>query len=214
MGLDHFLSHLDSEQANSFNEELALKTYKKNEIIYHEGDEPKHLYFLAEGLIGLFNNSLLGKEHLFRIYGKGQCFGHRAISSMQPYHATSKALEACTIKILPIDKFNFHFERNPFFARCLLQKISTELKTAELRLASSVEKQVHQRIAETLLYLIDSFPEHKWTRNEIAFYCGSTGPTVIRTLAQFEDEGLIKQKGRSIHILNKDELAKIALINF
>jgi CRP-like cAMP-binding protein len=46
----------------------VLRKFKKGEVIYHEGDTPKNLYFLKVGLIGLFHISESGKESFLRIF--------------------------------------------------------------------------------------------------------------------------------------------------
>ncbi|MNL55757.1 transcriptional regulator FixK [compost metagenome] len=76
-----------------------------------------------------------------------------------------------------------------------------------------MDKGASERIAEALLFLQDHFKHQNWTRREIAQWAGTTPETVIRTLAQFEKEGLIDQSdGRSIRILLKEKLQERAQI--
>jgi CRP-like cAMP-binding protein len=64
-----------------------------------------------------------------------------------------------------------------------------------------------------VLYLREVFPEHQWTRREIAEFCGSSTPTVIRTLAKFEAEGILRQHGRKIEIVRREALLELAAID-
>jgi len=74
-----------------------------------------------------------------------------------------------------------------------------------------MDKGASERIAEALLFLQDHFSHQNWTRREIAQWAGTTPETVIRTLSQFEKEGLIDQTdGRSIRILSKEKLRERA----
>jgi CRP-like cAMP-binding protein len=61
-----------------------------------------------------------------------------------------------------------------------------------------------------VLYLKELFPEHQWTRKEIADFCCSTTPTVSRTLASFEASGFIRQIGRKIEIIKREPLLELA----
>lgn len=186
------------------------KTYKKGSYLYMAEERPKGLFFVYHGLVGLSRTSEDGKEHLFRIFGKGLCLGHRALVGEEPYHASAKVLEDSMIGFVEADAVYKLLHENSEFARQMLKKLAKELRMAELRLAGSTNKQVSERVAEALIYLVADFPQHRWTRNEIADYCGTTAPTVIRTLAQFEDQGFIAQQGREIRILNRRALEDFA----
>lgn len=203
-------SYLPESLACDLSKIAVPKTFKKGSTLYHMGDAPKGLFFIYEGLVGLFNTSKEGKEHLFRIFGKGSCLGHRSLAAEEPYHASSKVLETSQIGSIGLDQAKKLLDQSPEFARHLLKKMAKELRVAELRLAASTDRQVAERVAESMIYLKESFPEHRWTRNEIAYFCGSTGPTVIRTLSQLEELGLIQQKGREIAILDKEGLKEFA----
>ncbi|RME15863.1 MAG: Crp/Fnr family transcriptional regulator [Bdellovibrio sp.] len=186
------------------------KTYKKGEYLYHMGDSPKGLFLVHKGLVGLYYSSEEGNEFLFRVFGKGSCLGHRTLIAQEAHHASAKVLEPAEIGWIPPQMALKLLETNHEFMIVMLKKLATELRLAEIRLASSKEKQAAERIAETMLYLKDQFPEHLWTRAEIAHFSGTTPETVIRTLSKFEKEGLIQQKGRHINILKKEQLAHFA----
>ncbi|MCK6599626.1 MAG: helix-turn-helix domain-containing protein, partial [Bdellovibrionaceae bacterium] len=63
---------------------------------------------------------------------------------------------------------------------------------------------------EAILFLQDHFKDQLWTRKEIAQWAGTTPETVMRTLSQFEKEGLIDQSGRRIIIIKRDKIQEKA----
>lgn len=78
---------------------------------------------------------------------------------------------------------------------------------AEEKWVGQMDKGAPERVAEALVFLQDHFSQQQWTRREIAQWAGTTPETVIRTLAQFEKDGLIDQSdGRNIRILSKERL--------
>jgi len=83
----------------------------------------------------------------------------------------------------------------------------------ETRLHRISSNSAIERIAEALLFLREHFHEKNWTRKEISEWAGTTTETVIRTLADFEEEGLINQTGRLITILNREALLQKANIS-
>jgi CRP-like cAMP-binding protein len=63
-----------------------------------------------------------------------------------------------------------------------------------------------------LFFLRDNFEEKNWTRREIGEWAGTTPETVMRTLADFENQGMIQQQGREIHIIDRKRLLDAAKI--
>ncbi|MCB0340739.1 MAG: Crp/Fnr family transcriptional regulator [Pseudobdellovibrionaceae bacterium] len=203
-------SDLSLSLAKTLDPEVTKKSYKKGSFLYHMGESPSGLFLIYSGLVGLFNSSSDGKDHLFRIFGKGQWLGHRTLIAGDTYHTSAKVLEDSEIGFVSKARTSQLLIDNMDFNSAMIKKLAVELGQAEMRLAASFDKQVAQRVAEAMLYLKETYPDHKWTRNEIAYYCGSTGPTVIRTLALFQQKGFIEQTGREIEILDKKALKSFA----
>jgi CRP-like cAMP-binding protein len=128
----------------------------------------------------------------------------------ETHHATAVALEDTGIVSVSRTTLLRVIEIFPKISLCILENLAKELKTAELGRVSIADKNVIARVAESLLYLRERFPEHQWTRREIAEFCGSTTPTVIRALAKLERDGLIRKNGRTIKILEREALLELA----
>lgn len=185
-------------------------TLKRGEVIYRQGDSPRGVYFIEEGLVGLvLVGESTGKEHLVRFFKAGQFFGHRTLFADESYHATSTALEKTVISFIPKDPFLRVADQNPCLYKDVIQVLATELKACEVRHVTIMEKQVLSRAAQAIVYLKDLYPEHNWTRQEIANFCASTASTVIKAMAELEYRGLIAQKGRSIEVLDRQALIEL-----
>lgn len=187
-------------------DETHLRPYKRGESIYQTGDLPKGLYLVEAGLVGLVMFGEKGQEHLVRLFKPGQVFGHRSLFAREPYHATATALEGTQVRFLEKSLVRQKLRGNCEFAEYLLETLALEMRRAEQKQISLSEKDVTARIAETILYLKELKPDHVWTRQEIADYCGSTAATVIRTLAFFENQKWIIQEGRKILINDREAL--------
>jgi CRP-like cAMP-binding protein len=83
-------------------------------------------------------------------------------------------------------------------------------------------KPVRERLAETLLFLFDSFypnPDKtvkeylNLTRMDLANIIGTASETVIRLLSDFKDDRLIAIKGRKIFLLDPAGLKAIATMS-
>lgn len=183
-----------------------VKPFKRGHAVYRTGDQPQGLYLVETGLVGLVMIGEKGQEHLVRLFKPGQIFGHRSLFAKEPYYGTATALEGTQVRFLEKKLVRELLQNSPELAEYLLETLSREMRRAEQKQVSLSEKDVTARIAETILYLKELKPDHVWTRQEIADYCGSTAATVIRTLAYFENQKWIAQEGRAIIIQNREAL--------
>lgn len=183
-----------------------VRKVKKGEVIYHEGDNPKNIYFLKEGLIGLFYISESGKESFLRIFSPKNVFGHRSFFADEPYHASSIALRNSEIYVIPQDSCNKLCLNEPHFLKLMAKGLAQDLRRAEHRMSDLSDKSVNVRIGEALIYLKNKYSNQVWTRKEIAEYTGSTPETVTRVMTSLEDAGLIEKKGRDFNILDEDKI--------
>jgi CRP-like cAMP-binding protein len=201
---------LNPEALRELEKDMSTCIVPRGRMLYQAGDMPTGLHFIRRGLIGLIVLGPTGNEYLVRLSKTGQYVGHRSLFAGEPHHATAVALEET--EVISVSKVAiFHvIEIFPKVALFILETISKELRHSELGRVSLADKDVVARIAESVLYLREMFPDHQWTRREIAEFCGSTTPTVIRTLTKFEAEGLIRQNGRKIEITKRDGLLELA----
>ncbi len=186
-----------------------LKSFKRGERIYQAAEKCGGICVLEKGLVGLVYHSAKGSDHLLRLFKAGQFFGHRSYFAEEDHHATALALEQCEVGFLDRELFEGILASEPGLIRIILKTTAKELRRAEIHRVIVSEEDVLARTAHALLVLKEMDPKHSWTRSEIANFCASTSPSIVRALTRLEDEGLIQQKGREILILRPEELAQI-----
>lgn len=181
--------------------------FKAGQMIFYSGNDPLGIFTIQSGLVKLEVTSASGAAHTLRLVGPGGTLGYRSLFANEPYHASAVAVEDCELCFVPKAEIMNIFKNHPDLAMRLLSHISKDLRLAEEKWMDQMDKGASERIAEALLFLQDHFAHQNWTRREIAQWAGTTPETVIRTLSQFEKDGLIDQTdGRSIRILSKDKL--------
>ena len=181
--------------------------FKAGQTIFYSGNDPLGIFTIQSGIVKLEVASLSGATHTLRFVGPGGALGYRSLFANEPYHATAVALEDCELCFVPKADIMSVFRSHPDVSMKLLEHVSKDLRMAEEKWMGQMDKGAPERIAEALLFLQDHFIHQNWTRRDIAQWAGTTPETVIRTLAQFEKEGLIDQTdGRHIRILSKDLL--------
>jgi len=202
--------NLPAEIQFYFESNAQILDLKRGDFAYKIGDEPRGIYFVKKGLIGLtITGATSGKEHLLRFFRQDQFFGHRALFSNEGYHGNTVALEPTIIKLIPQNIIFASLEKYPPMYKEIVQVLAKELRRCEDQHVMILENQILPRTAQALIYLKELHPEHQWTRQEIANFTASTVSTIIKAMAELEDMGLILQNGRAIQILDRDKLLKL-----
>lgn len=204
---ENMICSIGPEVTELLNKNKVIQTIQPGEILFHIGEDPKGLYSIASGLVKLETTSPQGAAHTLRILGPGGTLGYRSLFAQEKYHSSAVAIEKTEICFIPKALVFKFFNEHPNLAMKLLCHLSKDLKVAEEKWMDQMDKGAGERIAEALVFLQDHFQHQGWTRKEIAEWAGTTPETVIRTLAQFEKEGLIDQStGRQIKIKNREKL--------
>lgn len=180
--------------------------FKANQTIFYEGNDPIGLYVIQKGLVKLQSLTAEGSSNTLRLLGPGQALGYRSLFAHETYRASAVCVEDCTLCFVPKNVLMNIVSAYPQVAMNLLQQLSKDLRMAEDKWVTQVNKGAPERVAEAILFLDKHFHDQPWTRREIAQWAGTTPETVMRSLAQFEKEGLIASEGRAYKITNSQRL--------
>ncbi len=186
------------------------RQFKRNEIVYNEGDSPRNIYLIESGIIGLFHISETGHETLLRVFSKKYIFGHRSLIANENYHASAMCLTSSTLYEISESEFRAFCAKNPDFLFEVARILAKELRSSELRLSGHHDKSANRRIIESLIFLKLKHPNYIWTRKEIAEFAGSTFESVVRVMSSLQEEGHISKKGRDFDINDLDRLMEHA----
>ena len=201
---------LPPEGVKLLDQSKVVNYYKRGQTVFYSGNFPAGLYCVNGGVVKLEAPSENGNGHILRVAQAGDMLGYRSLFADESYQASAVVQEDATICLIPKSAVMQLVEKYPDIALQFLARISRELRQAEDRFRSSVDKAAPERIAEALLFLKENFADQAWTRKDIAEWAGTTPETVMRTLADFEEESLIAQKGRRIEIKDRKALLERA----
>lgn len=194
-------------------------TFRKGQVIMHEGARPQGVYCVHKGKIKLYTLGTEGKEQIIRFVTKGDLIGYRSILSDEPISASATALEDTFACYIPKSSFFKVIEDNPKFSLNLLHLSCHELGEAGKMITSLAQKSVKERLAEILLILRTTFGEDEegyldisLTREEIANMVGTATESVIRLISELKKEGFIDSKGKRIKVNDRRALRQIAAV--
>jgi len=194
------------------------REYTKNEIIFAEDTKPKALICLSSGKVKIFKEGVGGREQIVRLGKPGGFIGYRALFAGQNYHAAAVALEpskVCFVDKKPLFEI---MSREPLFTFEILKSLATELGFSNMRTVSLTQKHIRGRLAESLLFLIDTYGYEEdgstikayLSREDVANLSNMTTSNAIRTLSALAQEKILSLEGRKIRILDDKQLKRIS----
>lgn len=194
--------------------------FRKNEVIYHEGEIPNDLMCLCAGKVKIFKEGVGGRSQIIRMIRPTQYFGYRAFFAKEPYVTAASAFEASTICFIPMKIIEELAMTNPKLGMFFIRELANDLGIADERVVNLTQKHIRGRLAESLIFLMDSYGLEEdgatisiyLSREDLANLSNMTTSNAIRTLSNFVDERIISLDGRKIKVIDADKLQKISRI--
>lgn len=213
-------SPLTAEQREFLSNSFTLQNYKKNETIYCEGESATHLMCLLTGKVKIYKDGVGGRSQIIRMIKPVEYFGYRAYFAKEEYVTAAAAVEPSTICMVPMSTVVTLARQNPEIAMFFIRQLSIDLGIADERTVSLTQKHIRGRLAESLLFLMESYGLEEdgstlsiyLSREDLANLSNMTTSNAIRTLSNFANERLITIDGRKIKIIEKEKLKKISKI--
>ncbi len=194
------------------------KLVKKGEIIFHEGEHPIGLICLSKGKVKVYKEGIGGRDQIIRMAKPVGFIGYRALFAEESHKATAVAIEDSIICIIEKETLFEVMQKNSALTMNIIKAFATELGFTINRIVSLTQKHVRGRLAESLLFLMDTYGLEAdgstlkiyLRRDELASLSGMTASNAIRTLSNFSNENIIALNGKSIKILDIAQLKVIS----
>lgn len=197
---------IPSELFETFKTKPA-QAFKKNQIIYRQGETAKSFYYLKSGQVQIFVNSSDGLEKILTTYKKETIFGEAAFFDGFPRMSSAKTLLDSDIITLDKADIMLFFQKNPFLALNLIELLSQKVRMLSNEIDNISFLSAEKRIAQYLYNINqDSNCSIDCTHEDIGKTVGVSRVTVSRVLSKFSRDGLIDTKYKKIVILDKDAL--------
>ncbi len=207
------LKTVSADNLKEINHKKSTIHFQKGEVIFSEGNTLRGVYCLHSGKCKMTKLAPNGKEQIVRFIRKGEMVGHRSVISNSVAHLTVTALEDMEVCFIPKQEILDMFKNNSDFSLGITQSIAEDLDEANASIANMAQKNVRERLAESLLFFekifgvdAEGFISVTLTREEIANAIGTATESTIRLLSEFKKEGYIILSGKKIKIADKVKL--------
>ena len=191
-------------------------TIKKGEPIFEEGEVTNGIYCIKDGVCKLSKLSDNGKDQIVKLVKPGELLGQRSMISDEPANLSAVALEDMEVCFIPRSEVMQFFTQNNQFSMNVMRTICDDLKGADDHMVNMSQKTVRQRLAETLIYLEDTFGKNEdgtlhiqLSREELAGMIGTATESCIRLLSELNKSEYIELIGKKIKLLDKNKLKRL-----
>jgi len=191
------------------------RIYKKKEFVFVEGEQPKYVYFIANGLVKTFKSTNDGKELITGFHRGRNFFGFVAVLEDKLNNESAIVLKEAEIYVIPQQDFLTLMYSNKEIARKFVSMLASNLYDAENMLLELAYRSVRQRVAAVLIKLNNqsdfTSKDQSITvaRKDLSSLAGTTTESLNRTIADFKNEGLIEIHDKGLRIVQQSKLEKM-----
>ena len=197
----------------------APRVLCRGEVLFREGELAMALYLVEAGRMKLTQVAADGQEVILRYLAPGDAFAAVALFERSTYPVTAKATERTRVRAWPREVLPDLIREHPRFEANLLRIVSSHTREALSRVRELATEPVAQRLARTILRLGHQIGRRepdgalsieRITQQEVADIAGASLYTVSRTLAGWEDQGIVETGRQRYRILDAARLAGMA----
>jgi CRP/FNR family transcriptional regulator, cyclic AMP receptor protein len=195
------------------------RSYKKGQLIVHQGDLGESLFILVEGHVKVFVTSEEGDEMVLVTLGPSEVFGELSLLDGGPRSASIEALEPTKLLAISRTPLLEALRDRPELTDALLRSLGAVVRRLTEQAADLVFLDLHGRVAKFLLGLagqqggsLDGEVELDlhFTQTDLAAMVGGSRQSVNQILRTFERRGYIELHGRKIVLKQLDQLRRRA----
>jgi CRP/FNR family transcriptional regulator, cyclic AMP receptor protein len=194
-------------------EDLRLKEYQRDEIIFRQGDESREVYLVLKGKVRIYKISPAGDETSIVIFFDHDIIGEFAALDNQPRSATAKAIGSLTLLTLSQERFLHYLRTVPNLAINLARILSLKLRWTAAYAESVAQFDAAGRLLHILLHHNARYgqavePGKRYTvdlalnQSDLASMVGARREWVNRLLSDWRKRGLLEFENGVITILD------------
>lgn len=212
---NRLLRYMAAGEVDGLAQRLEHLRYGKGQMIVQRHDQDQGIYLLLGGVLLANQYARSGREVGYRRLNPGAYFGEISAIDGLPRSVNIVALEDARIARLPQRLVQELIDSSPRFMRALLEDMAALTRSLTDRLFELTAVSVACRVDIELLRMasaagtdgksaiINPCPTHA----ELAVMLGSQREPVTRELNRLASLDIVRQTGRSLHILDMEALA-------
>ena len=195
----------------------GVAAYEKDEIIFHQKDEPKKLLILVEGTVAVCNDTAAGKRNIVAAFDQsGELFGEVFLFlNRKEYDHYAQAVTPAKVLQMPKEFLYHTCGKSCGYHDRLISNMLSILAQKAYFLNQKVQilscATLRQKIAKVLLKgsRSDGRVILDMSREELADFLNTARPSLSRELMNMQEDGLIRVEKRDIVITDYERLQDV-----
>ena len=208
----------DDVEIKTIAENMSIRRFKKNELIYHEKQMPSRMLYLVSGKVKIVKEGSVGRTPIVNTIKDKHFFGFRAFFAKECYSTSAMAFEDATVASVPIEIAMQLISKNNNIINYFARELALLLGSSGERIVSLTQKHIRGRLADTILILKDNYGtlgdentiNISMSRDDLASMSNMSTSNAIRTLSAFAQERLVEIAGKRIKVLDEKKLELIS----
>lgn len=201
-----------------FEKSGKIQKYKKDEIIYFQGDRADNFYLIKSGRVRIFLLSDQGTELTIEILRQGKLLGESSYFSYGSRLTSVSAATDVELISVSLNKLYPYLTKYPELMIQMFHLMSLSIQNLSIQVNSIAFLSSDKKLAQLLLRLGAYFKKDQndstyiidYSHEEIAQLIGSCRVTVTKFLNKFQEDGLVSLGYKKVEILNENKLRLFA----
>ncbi len=195
---------LDDKQLDKLNKISTIKSFKPENILFYEGDDPKNLYFLLDGLIKLYRYDKNDNINILSYYYSQALIGEAATLQRTPHQVTAECETHCSVLVVSFDEFEKDFLKNPDISLGIIMQLVTKVKQL---MNTNMQQTSMQKLAGLIYENHELFTKLK--KYKIAEILNMAPETFSRNLKKLQTDEVISYGKDHFEIIDKEALSEL-----
>jgi CRP/FNR family transcriptional regulator len=203
-------SSLDKKFHKELKDNIYIKKYAKDSIVFYEGDESNYFYILLEGTIRLYKTTPKGSQVQINRLRAPNTIGEYACFEKEPFPATCEFITDGVMGLLHFDKV-YKYLNDKEFSLGLIKSLTSKVMLLSALVHKETVLSSEAKVADLMIEKISIF--NRLRNNEIAGILNLTPETFSRIITKFKRESIVRVENGELKILNLDALFMIVETN-
>lgn len=197
--------------------DFRLRSYRKGEILFHQGDENSSMFVVMSGKVRVYHTTPDGAETTVNILARRRLLGEFAVIDSKPRSATAQAITACTLLSIHAERCLYHLEHVPGLALAMCRQLVYKARWTSMVAETIARLSAEERLLHFLLLYNEEFGREieKGKRYEVdlglnqsdlATLVGANRGWVNGVLSSWKRRGLVQFEGGVFTILEFPQL--------
>ncbi len=211
----NLFSSLTDEELIKINETRYEVSFNAGETIFKQGGPLTHIACVTQGMAKVYLEGHKSKNIILKIVKPMEMVGGPGFQVDYRHHFSVSAMSEVKACFIDVHAFEEMIDNNKKFAAEFVKHLNKITILLYGKMQNLIQKQMHGRIAETLLYLSNVIYNNSkfdtlLSRQDIADMSGMTKESAIRIMKELKEDGVIECEANTFNILNKDQLMTLS----